>query len=471
MNESGAGTRRPRVAILGAGVGGLTAADALRRLAEEQRLEVEILVFDGAERAGGCAGTEVHEGTRLERGPDTLVTHKPAGLALCERLGLGSRLEFPATGAIEVWHRGGLLPVPEGFALLAPMRRRPLLSSPLLSWTGRLRAWCEPLVPPRNAAGGDESVAAFVRRRFGAELYRRITEPLVGSISMSDVETLSMAATFPRFAALERQPGRISGRRAGSPARPPGPALAALAGGMGELVDALVGRLPARSLQLGRRVLAVSRTVDGLTVSFDGAPPIVADAVVVATPAPAAAALLATLDGTLAERIGTTRYASCATVVLAWPENALRNAPRSHGFFVPRTAGLPFVAAGFVQAKFPERVPKGLFVVRAFCGGALHPAVAARPDGELVSEVTAAMRPLVGAESAPAWVRVYRHSATMPQVTVGHLERMAAVVERAKRHPRLALAGGPLGAYGLPDVIAGGESAAAAVFAALYPRQ
>src|SRR4029079_19019861 len=146
--------------ILGAGIGGLAAADALRRLAEGNHLDVEIAIFDTAERAGGCAGTESFEGTLLERGPDTLVTHKPAGVALCERLGLASRLEFPATGSIEVWHRGALLPVPEGFALLAPMRRRPLLSSPLLSGPGRLRAWCEPLVRPRRSAHGDESVAA-----------------------------------------------------------------------------------------------------------------------------------------------------------------------------------------------------------------------------------------------------------------------------------------------------------------------
>ncbi len=200
----------PRVAIVGAGIGGLAAAHHLSFLAAERGCAIEIVLLEASGRPGGALATELVEGALLERGPDTLVTHKPAGLALCERLGLGERIVFPPPGRIDILDRGRLLPVPAGFALLAPTRARPLLSSPLLSWRGRLRGVLEPLVPAR-ADLGDESVASFVRRRFGAEVYERLSEPMAGGLFMADTEELSLAAGFPRFASLERERGRLLG--------------------------------------------------------------------------------------------------------------------------------------------------------------------------------------------------------------------------------------------------------------------
>jgi oxygen-dependent protoporphyrinogen oxidase len=448
-------------------VGGLAAAEALRSGAVARGLDLDLLVLEASDRAGGCAGSEEVDGVLLERGPDTFVTHKPAGLALCGRLGLGARLEHPPAGGIDVWHRGRLLPVPEGFALVAPLRRRPLLSAAVLSWPGRLRAWCEPLLPPRRIAAQDESVAAFVRRRFGNELQRRLTEPLVGGISMSDTETLSLAATFPRFAALEAEPGRVSGERAQAAQRPAGPPVAALAGGMRELVDALVARLPARTLRLGSSVASLQRVADGFALSLADGTTLAADAVVVATPAPVAATLLAGLAPALAGELRGIDYASCATVTLVWPLASLRQPPRRQGFFVPRGAELPFVAAGFLHLKFPARVPAGLCAVRVFCGGGLHPEVAARRDDELAVAAAAALGPLLGATAPPTWSRVHRHPQSIPQKHVGHLAQVERIRQAARVHPRLVLAGGPLGAYGLPDAIAAGEAAAGEALTAL----
>ena len=462
---------------MGAGVGGLAAAHRLALLAAERGSPLDLVVLEASDRAGGVVGTEAHEGALLERGPDTLVTHKPAGVELCRRLGLGDRLVHLPAGGIDILHRGRLLPVPAGFALLAPTRRWPLLSSPLLGWRGKLRALGEPLVSRGGpAAGDDESVASFVRRRFGEELLERIVEPIVGAIYMADVERLSLAATFPRFLTAEREHGSVAAglrqrppRRTGAaPAEPAAvPVVAALSGGLGQIVSALVARLPEGCLRLRTRVERLRRDGQGWALELADGRSLSAAAVLIAAPAPSAALLLRDLDPELAAPLAAISYASCATVHLAWRRPAVARPPRNLGFFVPRSAGLAPVAGSFVNVKFPTRAPADQVVARLFLGGAARPEVDGRTDAELVEIAAGALAPLLGARGALAWSRVFRHRRAMPQLAVGHLALVARARARLDLHPGLELAGGPVGAYGLPDAIAAGEAAAARLLEAL----
>jgi protoporphyrinogen/coproporphyrinogen III oxidase len=459
---TGERSRAPRVAVVGAGLGGLAAAHRLVELAAESARPLDLVVLEAGERAGGVAGTEVVSGALLELGPDSLVAHKPAGLALCRRLGLGDRLVPLPAGRIDVLHRGRLAPVPAGFALLAPTQLAALAASPLLGWRGKLRALAELAVAPRREEG-DESVAAFVRRRFGGQLLGRLVEPIVGAIYMADVERLSLRATFPRFAALERERGSVlRGFRAARPqgSRPAPPAVVSLSGGIARLVEALVGTLPPGALALGTAVDRIARVGEVWTLGLADGRSLAVDAVVVATPAHAAARLLAEADGGLARELAAIDYASCVTVHLGWPLAAAGRPPRGQGFFVPAGAGGEVVAATFVHVKHPERVPAGWLVARVFLGGALHPQAATRSAEELVDAATARLAPLLGLSAPAAWSHVVRHSGALPQLAVGHLARVARLRERLAAQPGLALAGGPVGAYGVPDAIAEGEGAA-----------
>jgi protoporphyrinogen/coproporphyrinogen III oxidase len=459
---------RPRIAIVGAGIGGLAAAHHLTRLSLERGLPLEIVLLEASPRAGGVIGTERCEDALLERGPDTLVTHKPAGLALCRQLGLGDRIAGPPPGQADILQGDRLVPIPAGFALLAPTRRWPLLATPLLSWRGKLRALAEPRVPPAGApADGDESVAAFVRRRFGAELLERIAEPIVGAIALADVDHLSLAATLPRFLALEREHGNVTGARArparravAGPSHAPAPVVVGLAGGLGQIVDALVARLPPGSLRLATRVERLLRHADGFELRLANGESLSANAVLLAAPGHAASPLLGDLDPAFAAQMREIEYASCVTVNLAWPRTAAARPPSSHGFFVPRRAGLELVAAGFVNVKFPERAPADQIVVRVFLGGAARPETDGRADDELVEVAVRALTPVLGLRRPPTWFRVFRHPQAMPQLAVGHLALVARLRARLAAHPGLELAGGPVGAHGLPDSIAAGESAA-----------
>lgn len=481
--------RAPRVAIVGAGIGGLAAAHHLTVLGAQRGCPIEVVVLEAADHPGGWLATERCEGALLEHGPDTLVTHKPAGLLLCERLGLGARLVFKAAGRIDILDDGRLLPLPAGFALAAPTRARPVLASPLLSWHGKLRALAERWVPPRVARlttsgpsnsgqPADESVASYVRRRFGEEFYRRISEPVVGGLFMADTEELSLAATFPRFASLEREPGRGGARRQppasakprGGTEAVPRPPAATLDGGLGQLVSALVARLPAGSLRLGQRVEGLARAGRGFLLKLAGGPSLAADAILVALPAPAAAALLSELDPPLAGELAQISYASAVTAYLAWPHRVVERDPQCHGFFVPRTAGSPVVAASFVSSKFPERAPADQMVVRVFLGGALHPEAIGRSDTELVELSAHLLAPLLGVRQPPLWSRVWRQPSAIPQRRVGHTALVTRLRARLEGHPGLELAGGPLGAYGLPDLIAEGEAAAESLLEKVAPQ-
>ncbi|MFL6264325.1 MAG: protoporphyrinogen oxidase [Thermoanaerobaculia bacterium] len=457
----------PRVVIVGAGIGGLAAAHHLTRQAAERGRSLEVVVLEAADRPGGWLATERCEGALLEHGPDTMVTHKPAGLALCERLALSGRLVFKPAGRIDILDGGRLLPLPAGFALAAPTRARPLLASPLLSWHGKLRALAEPWVRPHVSGSADESVASFVRRRFGEELYRRISEPVVGGLFMADTESLSLAATFPRLAGGQPPPPASRGPSARK--SPPPPAAATLDGGLGQIVPVLVTRLPEGSLRLGRKVRALAREGQGFILHLGEEPPLAADAVLLALPASAAAALLAGLDPALAGELGQIAYASAVTAHLAWRGQAVTRDPGCHGFFVPRAAGSPVVAASFVSVKYPERIPADQMVVRVFLGGALHPDAIGRPDAELVALSANLLAPLLGIDEPPLWSRVWRHPSAMPQRRVGHPALVARLRERLGAHPGLEFAGGPLGAYGLPDSIAEGEGAADRLLGRVVP--
>ena len=193
-----------RIIVIGGGIAGLAAAHRVCELNREQSAGIEILLLEGSSRLGGAIATERVDDFVIEGGPDSFITEKPAALRLCERLGLTSRLVSTraAYQKIYVVRRGRLEALPEGFFLLAPTRLWPFLQSPLFSWGGKLRMAAE-LLLPRGNVDMDESLGAFVRRRFGREALQRVAQPLVGGIYASDPDRLSLRATMPRFQEME----------------------------------------------------------------------------------------------------------------------------------------------------------------------------------------------------------------------------------------------------------------------------
>lgn len=458
----------PRIAVVGGGITGLAAAHRLVELAASRRMMVEPILVEALDRLGGTISTEYAGGYLIEGGPDSFLTEKPWAVDLCTRLGLAGHLipTHPRQRRTFVLQRGRLLPLPDGFQLIAPSRLMPLWRSPVLSWRGKLRATSELILPPRPSQE-DESVGEFVARRFGKELLDRVVQPLVSGIYAADPSAVSLLATMPRFAEMERVQGSViralrrsaHQRELRGGSGPRWSLFAAPAGGMQELVFAIAQRLPPSSVKLRRRVTSLAHAggarswrvnlADGATLLVDG--------VVLAVPAPRAARLVGGFDPALGDELTAIRYHSSAVVTLGYERASVRHALNGFGFVVPRTERRPILACSFSSLKFPGRAPDGSVLLRVFVGGYWAQDVLAQDDTALAGTTQRQLHDILGLSSPPVLVRVHRHPAAMPQYDVGHADRAEAIRRRVARHPGLAIAGNALSGVGIPDCIHSGE--------------
>jgi oxygen-dependent protoporphyrinogen oxidase len=450
------------VAIVGGGISGLAAAHVLARRG------ADFVLLEAAERFGGVIATERRDGFLLEGGPDSMLAQKPEGVALCRELGLAERLvpTNPVQRAVFVLRRGRLHPLPDGMMLAVPTRIWPFLRSSLFSWPGKLRMGMDMVLPARRGRD-DESIADFLRRRFGQEAVDRLGEPLLAGIHSGDPERLSIRATFPRFADLEVAHGSLvrglwrAAARGPKPASPPA-AFYSLAGGLGELVQALVARLPASSLRAGVLVSGLRREGAEFRLETAGGEAVSARRVIVAVPAPRAAPLLAPLLPEVAATLAAIPFASTATVLLGYRRGDVAHPLHGYGFVVPRTEGLRTTACSFSSTKFPGRAPDGCVLLRGFVGGVRDPGALALSDEDLVELVRRELAPLLGLAGTPLLARVFRWPAGTPQMEVGHLARVAELERRLEAVPGLSLTGSGLRGTGIPDAVADGARVAQA---------
>ena len=449
------------VIIVGGGIAGLSTAFELHRRG------VSCAVLERAPRAGGVILNEEVDGYTIDAGPDSLLTQKPAGLELCEQLGLRDRLVQTRPPRLAFIQRNGrLYALPAHSVLGIPTRVGPFLTTGLFTWAGKLRMGAELVVPPRRDAS-DESIGAFIRRRFGAEAAMYLAEPLLAGIHAGDVDRLSVRALFPRLVEAERKHGsllRAFYRRPSAEPRAPSPengAFRSLPGGLSEMVRALVAYLPSGTVRLNAPVTRVRGT--GPFCVESGVSTVEARGVVLATPAHVTAQLVGDRDGELGRLCGEVPYASTATIALAFPREAVSHPLRGSGFVVPRTEATGILATSWLSSKWPHRAPDGRVLLRTFVGGARDPAALDRSDAELVALSLAAVRPLLGISGEPLFTRVYRFERANAQHEVGHLERLEAVERALARHPGLFVTGSGFRGVGIPDCIADGRATGAKV--------
>ncbi len=458
-----------RLVVVGGGIGGLAAAHRAAELARERGEPVELTLVESRARLGGTIATERADGFLIESGPDSFLSEKPWALALCRRLGVEDRLvrtddRFRKTFVLL---HGRLHALPEGFQLLAPTRLAPFLRSRLLSWPGKLRMGLD-LVLPRGVAD-DESLGAFVRRRLGREALERIAQPLVAGIYTADPDTLSLAATMPRFLELERRQRSVTLALWRAARREPQAAAGASGArwslfvtfreGMEELVRVLGDRLPPGSVRLEETVTGIERRGEGWRLGLLDGGGIDADAVVLAGEAHRAARLLRYVDPALAQLLAEIPYASSATVTLGYARAAVPHPLDGFGFVVPRIERRPILACTFSSVKYPGRAPEGFVLLRVFIGGATNEGVLDGADDALVTLARDELGRVLGVAAPPVLTRVARHPAAMPQYVVGHLARVEAIERAVAARPGLALAGGAYRGVGIADCIRSGESA------------
>ena len=441
------------VIIVGAGVSGLSAAYEL------QRRGLQVRVLEASDRPGGVILTERFDGWVVDGGPDSILVQKPAGVSLCRELGIADRLvstQKPRTAY--VMRDGTLHPIVEGSFLGFPVGVVALARSSLFTLRGKLRMACEMLVP--RGSGQDESIATFVRRRFGEEAAEYLADPLLAGIHAGDADRLSMRALFPRLLEAERQAGSVirSFRRLHVTPSEQG-AFVSLPGGVGELVEALTGALAPGMIALSARVTELRRgdpyTVESTAGTFE------ARSVILGVPAYAAGRLLRSVDTTLAGLCDGIPYASTATVAFGYRRDQIGHPLRGSGFVVPRVERRPLLAATWVTSKWPGRAPEGHALVRAFLGGGRDPHRLERTDEELTDTAREALEETLDITGEPVFSRIFRWTRQSPQYEVGHLDRVATIEQRMASVPGVFLAGSGFHAIGIPDCIADGRETAA----------
>jgi oxygen-dependent protoporphyrinogen oxidase len=435
------------VAIAGGGIAGLAAAYELARRG------LTVRVLDAAPRPGGVIVTERFDGWVVDAGPDSLLVQKPAAVALCRELGIADRLVSTLQPRTAYVMRDDVLhPIVEGSFLGFPVRWSALARSSLFTLGGKLRMAAEAVVP-RGHHDEDESIASFVRRRFGEEATDYLAEPLLAGIHAGDVERLSIRALFPRLVEAERQAGSVMRAFRALHVKPaPQGAFVSLPGGVGELVEALVAALPAGTVLTSARVTDIARA--GTFVVSTDEHSVQAGAVILALPAYVAGNLLRRFDTTLAGLCDGVPYASTATVAFGYRRDQIGHALNGTGFVVPRVERNPLLAATWVTSKWPGRAPEGHVLLRAFLGGGRDPHRLDRDDDDLIETAREALEDVLGIEGDPIFSRLHRWTRQSPQYEVGHLERVAAIEQRLPSIPGLFLAGSGFRAIGIPDCIA-----------------
>ena len=469
-----------RIAVIGGGITGLAAAHRLMSTSDR----IHATLFEASYRLGGIIRTEEADGFLMELGPDSFITNKPVGVQLCQEIGFADQListEKRFRRSL-VLRNGKPMPIPEGFQLTVPANLWSVITSPVLSLTGRLRLLAEAFIPGRST-DDDETLKSFVTRRFGRQVFERLVQPLVGGIYTADPSRMSLKATLPRFLEMERTHGSViraarAQRKAGRAATIESDDSSSDSGaryglfttassGLGSLVASIEQWLKNRgrvTFRTGCEVTEIhpdAETETGWTLKLRSAPSESFDAVIVTLPTFLAAKLMERPAlQELASALNGIEYASSAIVLSAHRLADFAHPMDAFGLVIPAIEKRNILAVSFSSRKFANRAPEGHVLLRTFVGGAMQPELLQSDDDAISAMVNDELRQIFGMSADPMFSEVVRYHNAMPQYHLGHLDRVARIVALQSRFPGLQLAGNAFHGVGIPDSIASGRDAA-----------
>ncbi|MEW1641126.1 protoporphyrinogen oxidase [Streptomyces sp. NPDC091219] len=458
MREVETRTDPGHVVVIGAGIGGLAAA---HRLLDSG---VRVTVVEASDRVGGKLLPGEIAGSRVDLGAESMLARRPEAVALAREAGLADFLRTPATATASIWTRGALRPMPKGHVMGVPGTASAL--SGVLSDEGLHRIERDADLP-RTEVGDDAAVGAYVAARLGREVVDRLVEPLLGGVYAGDAYRISMRSAVPQLYQAAKTHDSLTEAVRGiqeraAAAQQTGPVFMGVQGGVGRLPLAVAESARARGAEIltgtpvtelrrhgtaGWRVVAGDRVLD-------------ADGVIVAVPAPVAAALLRPEAPGAAAELAAVEYASMALVTLAY-RRADVELPEGSGFLVPPVDGRTIKASTFASQKWgwiADENPE-VVVLRTSVGRYGETAVLERDDSGLVDVSRHDLREATGLDASPLETVVTRWTDGLPQYPVGHHARVARVREHVAKLPGLAVCGAAYDGVGIPATIASAYAA------------
>lgn len=443
------------VAIIGAGLTGLTAAFCLKQRG------VRVVLYEAGDRIGGVVKSVRREGYLAELGPGSMSTPPPPVAAILTELGLdSSRLTAsPAARNRYIVRRGRLVRLP-----LTPPE---LLTSRLFSNSAKLAIFGEPLIETGDSPV-DESVAAFVRRRFNQEVVDYLANPFVAGTFAGDPEQLSVRHALPQLHALERTHGSVMKAyvRMMKARRDIGPEFSGPAGltsfrnGLQEITDAL-GQEVSAEVRIKAPVTQVRAGPKGWTVEAAFQTPELYDALVYAAPAHALDEI--DLDFPRGERLSTLSsivHPPVAVIALGFRREQVGHPLDGFGFLTPETERRRVLGVIFSSTLFPDRAPDGHVLLTAFVGGTRDPDFVQSDPQTLTARVLDDLRPLLGLRDEPSFRAIQVWPKAIPQYVLGY-GRFKEIADQMERtNPGLVLAGTFRDGVSLTDAMGSGARAA-----------
>ena len=451
-----------RIAIVGGGIAGVTAAWQLARFVHEGA-DLEAVLFEASPRLGGIVETAHEGGFTIECGPDAWVTEKPWARDLAVELGLVSEIiaSNDATRKTYVLVENKLVAMPDGMRMMVPVDLDALDRSTLFSEDAKTAYRNEVLRAAELKAAApdhDESVAAFIQRHFGAEVLNKIGTPLLSGVFGGDVTKLSVRAVMAPFVAMEQEHGSlIVALKDRAKKSQPASVFTSLRSGAGTLIDRMVADIPKNWVRLNTPILKVNRVQGSWQIeTANGCEGF--DRLMLATPVDVSRRLIAETDAIANELMA--MEASSAVVAGLGFDGAI-NLPPGFGFLVPPGSSKNSLLAGtFVDQKFEGRVPSGCRLLRGFFGGATADSLLNASDEEIAALALRELETILGALPKPRVAVVRRWPRALPQYAVGHLERMRELFARVAAIGDLWLLGNGYRGVGLPDLVRDARAAA-----------
>lgn len=465
-----------KVAVVGGGISGLSAAYHLLELSRKKNIDLDIEILESSDSMGGIVSTKYKNGFIIEEGADSFITTKPHAIELCNKLGLQEQLISTNENnrSTFVYFKDKLVPLPKGFYMMAPSSFISLFWSSLFSFSGKLRACYEQFIS-RGVGVDDESLSSFVTRRFGKELLERVAQPLIAGIYTGDADKLSLKATMPHFVEMEKKYGSVTkGIRKGylgsnsskdqSGARYS--LFTTIKDGMRSLIDRIVEALPNNSVKLNCYVEGLRKTKTGwelITSEKDQK----VDALIIATPAYTSSIMLENIDKELSASLSKIIYASSVVVNLAYKLDDF-SFPKCFGVVVPQSEDKNIISCSFSSQKFNYRAPEGYGLLRCFLGGVLRPNVIDWDEATVLRRTLEELEMMFKVTCVPEFYLMRKYRNSMPQYNVGYLDLLRSIKEKVSEYEGLALAGSAYNGVGMPDCILSGQIAAEKIFEELH---
>lgn len=463
-----------RIVIIGGGVSGLGAAYTLKELRSEHP-DMEFVLLEKQGRVGGQVITEKVDGFTIEGGPDCVIRDKPYTYEFAKKLGIYEDLINTKTEnqGTFILSDGNLERLPEGVMMMVPTKFSPFIRTALLTWSGKLRAGMD-LIVPRAKNTDDESLASFVTRRLGREVLDKIAEPLVGGIHASDPETMSLKATFPRFLQYEKEKRSLiiamlsAKRKMAKTAEqfskgPERTLFVSFKNGMQQLIDALETGVGLENTRLDcavERIEPRKGSKAGYDVVLRDGNKVEADAVIVTALPYTAADMIENFDKDLSDTLQDIQCVSSATINLAYKREDVPHDLRGYGFLVPQVENRQIMASTWTSSKWPGRAPQGFVLLRTFAGGAFNQDLAFQDNDRIVKVMRHELKDILGITAEPYLSRVFHWKASMPQYTMGHVERVKQIEDLVSAHAGFYLTGCSYYGVGVPDCLNNGKQAA-----------